>query len=128
MSWGIYGILIIFGAFVLLLIFNPNLSCFGKRLKSPLYPVLRKKKGKIKTDDYGFKLDNGGTKVGAKGKKPEGKAHAHRFSKASDTREKEISEKRRKVKTQDYGFSLVEGQDGQEIQEEKKTKDNVGNK
>jgi len=56
MNWGMYGILIIFGIFVLLLIFNPNLSCFGKRVRSPLYPLFRKKKKKIKTDDYGFKL------------------------------------------------------------------------
>jgi hypothetical protein len=59
MSWSTYGILIIFGAFVLLLILNPNLSCFGKRISSPLYPLLRKKKRPVrpvKTDDYGFRL------------------------------------------------------------------------
>ncbi len=83
MSFGIYGILILFGAFVLLLILNPNLTCFGRRLKSPFYPLFRKremsrkaqgrgtgldlekrraeqqrKKGAShKTDDYGFRLD-----------------------------------------------------------------------
>ena len=57
MNWGMYGILIIFGAFVLLLILNPNLSCFGKRVSSPLYPLFRKKRyKKIKTEDYGFDL------------------------------------------------------------------------
>jgi hypothetical protein len=60
MNIGTYGILIIFGAFVLLLILNPNLSCFGKRLKSPLYPLLRKrtvqKRKPLVTDDYGFNL------------------------------------------------------------------------
>lgn len=70
MSWSTYAILIVFAAFVLLLILNPNLSCFGKRITSPFYPLLRKKrlKGKSgaatgagagekaaqKTEDYGF--------------------------------------------------------------------------
>ena len=62
MNWGVYGILIIFGAFVLLLILNPSLSCFGKRVSSPLYPLLRnrkkKKRQKIKTMDYGFHLSD----------------------------------------------------------------------
>lgn len=69
MKFGLYGFLIIFGAFVVLLMINPNLSCFGKRLKSPFYPVLRRKRmareqdldrkarlQQIKTEDYGFKL------------------------------------------------------------------------
>ena len=71
MSWSTYVILIIFAAFVLLLIINPNMSCFGKRITSPFYPLLRKKrlKGKPgavpgagagekaaqKTEDYGFR-------------------------------------------------------------------------
>jgi uncharacterized protein involved in cysteine biosynthesis len=68
MSWSTTVILIIFAAFVLLLIINPNMSCFGKRITSPFYPLLRKKrqKGKTgattgagekaaqKTEDYGF--------------------------------------------------------------------------
>lgn len=56
MNWGIYGIIIIFGLFVLLMIINPKLSCFGRWIKSPLYPLFRKKTRKIKTDDYGFHL------------------------------------------------------------------------
>ena len=70
MNWGATALLILFGAFVLLLIINPNLSCFGKRLKSPFYPLWRKKKldqeekarkaRPIKTDDYGFKLSDDG--------------------------------------------------------------------
>ncbi len=62
MKWSMTAILIIFAAFVLLLILNPNVSCFGRRLKSPFYPLFRKKKMQdqakkkpIKTDDYGFK-------------------------------------------------------------------------
>jgi hypothetical protein len=65
MSWGTTVILVIFAAFVLLLILNPNMSCFGRRIKSPFYPLLRKKRAKSgpgeadkkppKTEDYGFK-------------------------------------------------------------------------
>jgi hypothetical protein len=80
MSFGIYGILILFGAFVLLLVLNPNITCFGRRLKSPFYPLFRKREmsrkargrgtglelGKGRPDqlkekhpphDYGFRLD-----------------------------------------------------------------------
>lgn len=90
MNLGMYGILIIFGAFVLLLIFNPNLSCFGKRIKSPLYPILRKKNRsqakQVKTEDYGFDL--GGDKS---------QAHAHK----SEQHPVEKIEK-----AEDYGFNL----------------------
>lgn len=59
MNLGVYGILIVLGLFVLLLILNPNLSCFGKRVSSPLYPLLRKRKKRVvKTEDYGFRLDD----------------------------------------------------------------------
>ena len=56
MSWGTYGVLIVLALFIILMITNPKLSCFGRRIKSPLYPLLRKKKKKLKTHDYGFKL------------------------------------------------------------------------
>lgn len=64
MSIGTVGILVVLGAFVLLLIVNPNMSCFGRKIKSPFYPLLRKKKRKRegeeakkppKTEDYGFR-------------------------------------------------------------------------
>ena len=62
MKWSMTAILIVFAAFILLLILNPNMSCFGRRLKSPFYPLFRKKKLKddeatkkpVKTEDYGF--------------------------------------------------------------------------
>lgn len=61
MKWSTTVILIIFAAFVLLLILNPNMSCFGRRIKSPFYPLFRKKtlkeeakKTPPKTEDYGF--------------------------------------------------------------------------
>ncbi|OGD18289.1 MAG: hypothetical protein A2W03_14225 [Candidatus Aminicenantes bacterium RBG_16_63_16] len=63
MRFGSYGILIAFAAFILLLILNPRLSCFGKRIRSPLYPLLRKRRQKapppVKTEDYGFRLGEG---------------------------------------------------------------------
>jgi hypothetical protein len=64
MKWSLTAILVIFAAFIVLLILNPNMSCFGRRVKSPFYPLLRKKrlKGQAaepkkppKTEDYGFK-------------------------------------------------------------------------
>jgi len=66
MSIGAYGILIIFGLFIVLLVINPNMSCFGRRIKSPFYPLTRKKNMKKRsggperkgeTEDYGFHLD-----------------------------------------------------------------------
>jgi hypothetical protein len=62
MEYTLYGILIILALFVILMVFNPKLSCFGKKLKSPFYPVMRKKmlkREKRQTLDYGFDL--GGT-------------------------------------------------------------------
>jgi hypothetical protein len=67
MNFGTIGILVIFAAFVLLLVLNPNMSCFGRRIKSPFYPLLRRRKraggsGEAakskkppKTEDYGFR-------------------------------------------------------------------------
>jgi hypothetical protein len=85
MNFGIYVILAAFGLFIILLIRYPNFSCFGKRIKSPFYPILRRRrytKGKTgygsrltdktsnwktegtdmneekKVEDYGFRLDD----------------------------------------------------------------------
>ncbi len=87
MSWGAYGILILFGLFVLLLIINPNLSCFGRTLKSPFYPLIRKKRQKrIKSEDYGFHL-------------------------VDEARTNVPLEKKTKIKSEDYGFDLSEGKE-----------------
>lgn len=128
MSWGIYGILVIFGIFVLLLILNPNLSCFGKRVKSPLYPVLRKKKRKLKTEDYGFKLVDEGTRLEDNVKKQKMKAEARGFPRASNSTEQESSVKRKKLRTHDYGFSLVDNQAEQEAWEKKENKNSAETK
>ncbi len=57
MPWTIYAILIVFGVFVILMIIDPRLSCFSRKLSSPFYPILRKKKQRmVQTEDYGFHL------------------------------------------------------------------------
>lgn len=58
----LFGFIVIFVLFVIILIANPRISCFGKKIRSPFYPLLRKKKrskGKeTKIDDYGFSLSD----------------------------------------------------------------------
>jgi len=87
MRIGAYGILIILALFILLLIFNPKLSCFGKRVRSPLYPLLRRQKKKAgpATQDYGFHLVEGADKKES--------------SKSGEPRQPA-------KKTEDYGFRL----------------------
>ncbi|MBN1223385.1 MAG: hypothetical protein JXB23_09050 [Candidatus Aminicenantes bacterium] len=97
MSWMTYGIIIIFGAFLILMIINPNLSCFGKRIASPLYPLMRKKKlrnDRIKTEDYGFHLSD------------PGESRPIRRSKIEDEELFLDRFKNKKIKTKDYGFHL----------------------
>jgi len=91
MNWGMYGVLIVFGLFIILFILNPNLSCFGKKIKSPFYPVFRKRKMRQdqqkKVEDYGLRLVEDG-----KGGKPEPQAPGPQGP--------------AKKKTDDYGFRL----------------------
>jgi hypothetical protein len=93
MSWGAYAILVIFGAFILLLILNPNMSCFGKRIKSPFYPLKRKRALKKKMTDYKFNLVEGPDR------KSEPEDRGGHDKKAAD---KKAPDK----KTDDYGFRL----------------------
>jgi len=86
MSFGAYGILILFGLFVLLLILNPNISCFGKRIKSPFRPLLRPKRKKREVTDYKFNLVDPEDQKRRSSEKPSG---------PSDRK-----------KTEDYGFRL----------------------
>jgi len=113
MKLGYYGILIIFVAFFLLLVLSPNLSCFGKRLKSPFYPLFRRKKKvkEIKTEDYGFSLVDEGERRKVEGKRQ--MVDSQRPDSSPDKDEEgEASEKRKKkIKTHDYGFSLGEDKD-----------------
>jgi len=89
MSWGAYAILIIFGAFVLLLVINPNMSCFGKRIRSPFYPLRRRQAMKRKATNYKFDLGDRAAKDAKGGGTP-----ARPDKKAGDK------------KTEDYGFRL----------------------
>ncbi len=96
MTLAMYGILVILILFIVLMVFNPSLSCFGRKLKSPLYPVLRKKKRnqkKMKTVDYGFDLGSS-QKNRAQGASTQ--KHAQHGSPA--TRKNRVP--------QDYGFDL----------------------
>lgn len=90
MNIGAYGIIIIFAAFIILLVKNPNLSCFGRKLKSPFYPILRRKRmareaeaarqerrKQIPTTDYGFHLDD--ASPAAKDIPPEAKKKAEDY-------------------------------------------------
>jgi len=83
MSWGVYGILIVFAAIIILMIVNPNLSCFGRRIKSPFYPLLRKRRARTRAAAHLVKP----------GERPAGQADAAARPKASD-------------KAEDYGFKL----------------------
>jgi len=96
MNLALYGILGILGLFIVLMVFNPRLSCFGRKLKSPLYPVLRKRKQqkrKMKSVDYGFDLDNPSKKQ-AHGTSTQ--KHAQQSSPGA----------RKNIATEDYGFDL----------------------
>ena len=99
MKLALYGILIVLALFIVLMVFNPNLSCFGRKLRSPLYPILRKKKQKqkrMKTVDYGFDLVNPGEK---------------RIQKASSQKQAQLRKPatRHNIATEDYGFDLGGG-------------------
>jgi hypothetical protein len=111
MNIGLIFLSVVFVAFILILVFNPNLSCFGKRLRSPFYPLRRRKllaereKKEIRTTDYGFSLVEGGenkgeaTKAGnldsLAGKEP---------SRIPSEKGQPSGQKTRK--TEDYGFKL----------------------
>ncbi len=116
MSLGYYGILLIFAAFFLLLIFSPSLTCFGRKIKSPFYPLFRRKKlkKKLKTQDYGFSLVDEQDrqkaeeirlrKSASKGESPVDKSRTKR----------ESEPRKKKLNTQDYGFSLVDDDEKEE--------------
>ena len=118
MRWQIYGIIIILALFVLALIFNPTLSCFGKKLRSPFYPLIRKRKRKLKTDDYGFSLGGKGAKVKTKERMRKPGLKDYGFSRVGDAQHAP-QERKRKLKTEDYGFSLGEEGDKQKSEKDK---------
>ncbi len=113
MNIGLIGLIVVFAAFILLLIINPRLSCFGKRITSPLYPLMRKRrlssrpghkapgqqpapgeapKPGPRTEDYGFHLDEAGKPIEEPGPKKEPEAPG--------------KGKKPAQKGEDYGFRL----------------------
>ena len=116
MSLGYYGVLIIFVAFFLLLIFSPSLTCFGRKVKSPFYPLFRRRKlkKKIKTHDYGFSLVDERDRQKAREIRQR-KSTSEGEPSVVDSRTKRESEPRKKkLKTQDYGFSLIDDDEKEE--------------
>jgi len=96
MKLALYGILVILVLFIVLMVYNPSLSCFGRKLKSPLYPITRKKKMKQKmreTLDYGFDLGGSGEK----------RTHGTSTKKQSQKKRPGV---RPNIATEDYGFDL----------------------
>jgi hypothetical protein len=93
-----WGAIIIFGIFMIILILNSNISCFGRKIKSPFYPLLRKRKKKSsqekkkKIDDYGFSLVDEKSRRRPRITTIEPKKSRKKFKK--------------ELKTDDYGFSL----------------------
>ena len=100
-----YGIIIIFAAFVVLIIINPKLSCFGKKIASPLYPLTRQRKQRqrrLKTESYGFHLNDTGEKgPGMKRRMENEELFLDQF-------------KHKKIKAKDYGFRLTDESEAQE--------------
>ena len=90
------GALIIFILFMVILVANPKISCFGKKIKSPFYPLFRKKKKysekKVKKiDDYGFSLVDEGSR-----RKP----------RITELEPKKNQRTQKSIKVENYGFSL----------------------
>ena len=105
MPWTVYAIFIVFGVFVILIIVDPRLSCFGRKIRSPFYPITRKKKQKqLQTQDYGFALVDEDMEMNPSltGRKDHNKVSPDKG--AGKTGKKEL-------KTEDYGFKLGEKPD-----------------
>lgn len=118
MNIGFYGLIIIFAAFIILLIINPKLSCFGRRIASPFYPILRhrrRKNGRAgrqapgaspdreaakpprRTEDYGFHLED----------EKEGKPGSHAPGPSAPGQPQKPGQPKKAGKhTEDYGFHL----------------------
>ncbi|MCD6516736.1 MAG: hypothetical protein J7L72_04855 [Candidatus Aminicenantes bacterium] len=90
------GAVIIFVLFLVILIANPKISCFGKKIKSPFYPLLRKKKKalrskKKKIEDYGFSLVD---------------EESRRSARITELEPRKSRRPQKSIKIDDYGFSL----------------------
>lgn len=114
MTLALYGILVVLALFIVLMVFNPNLSCFGRRLRSPIYPLLRRKKQqRMKTTDYGFHLGVQSKKNRSgeqKRSKPGIVAKDYGFSLGGERKETAAKRpiKAEKLVSEEYGFDLRE--------------------
>ena len=129
MNLGLYGMLIIVGLFIILLAFNPNISCFGKKLKSPFYPLFRKKRRrKITTVDYGFDLGGEEHTQGKLGKQKRTiTPQDYGFDlggRAEKPPYKKKSKAGRNLAEEDYGFNLSGSSPNENPEEKPKPKDN----
>lgn len=105
MNFGLVILIVLFVAFLVILLFNPNLTCFGRRLRAPFYPLRRRmmarKNQPIKTEDYGFKLTEGEAKSG------EGKAASPQVDRdAYKSAFSPVQKPGKPRKTEDYGFKI----------------------
>lgn len=111
MNIGLVLLIVVFIAFILILVFNPNLSCFGKRLRSPFYPLRRrrllanKEKKEIKTADYGFRLVEGEESKGETTKAEKVDSSVMKEPSRTIPEKGQVSSRKSK-KTEDYGFKL----------------------
>lgn len=114
MTLAFYGILVVLALFIVLMVFNPNLSCFGRRLRSPIYPLMRRKKQKkMQTTDYGFNLGERSKKGKTRdnqGPKPEAAPENHDFDlgRKRKNRPAQGMAKEEKLVAEEYGFDLRE--------------------
>jgi hypothetical protein len=103
------GVIIIFVVFIVILIANPRISCFGKKIKSPFYPLFRKKQKssgskKIKIEDYGFSLVD---------------EESRRKPRITEIGPRKRRKPQKSVKMDDYGFSLSDDREKDSTKETK---------
>ncbi len=131
MTLALYGILVVLALFIVLMVFNPNLSCFGRRLRSPLYPILRQKKQKRQqTSDYGFKLreqEERESPVDKRRTNLVGASEDYGFSLGREIKNRTARGRAEEEKSvsDEYGFDLREsagGKKNQEVTDPKKGK------
>ncbi len=112
MSLSLIILIGLFIAFILLVIRHPNLSCFGRRLRSPFYPLRRRKilaareKNKIKTEDYGFRLVEEEKKPGPTGLGDKAAEAVPPEEKKQGEAGKPHRPAKKPKKIDDYGFKL----------------------
>ncbi len=113
MNFGLIVLITLFVAFILLLLFNPNLTCFGRRLRSPFYPLRRRRllaakgKNQLKPEDYGFSLTEDDAQTLPIGTEtPKTKVIPSSSEGRKMANEQPLTSQKKPKKTEDYGFKL----------------------